>query len=99
VTPPAPVAPSRSSGTATGGPATTRLAGAHLPGDDRAHRLLAVLVLLAMAVGWWYAGGQPARAPRLLGALGGPPGKPAAAVRMGGIGRFARPRPSGPRRL
>jgi hypothetical protein len=83
-----------------------RLAGIRLPGDDRGHRLMAVLVLFAVAGGWWYAGSRPERAPRLLGALAG--GSPDAdrglsrlvgVGRVGGVGRFSRPRQSGPRHL
>jgi hypothetical protein len=98
VTPPAPLAPAPSPPAVNGVPG--QLAAVHLPGDDRAHRLMAVIVLLAMAVAWWYAGGQPARAPRLLGAVGGGAIRPSgAALRVGGIGRFTRPRLGGPRRL
>jgi hypothetical protein len=68
----------------------------HIP-IDQSHRQLAVGLLLAIAVAWWYVGGQSARAPRLLGATAGradtvtPP--------FGGIGRFARPRTGPARRL
>jgi hypothetical protein len=99
---PAPLAPAPAPASrAAGSPqlALGRLAGAHLPGDDRAHRLMAVVVLMAMAAGWWYVGGQPTRQPHLLGALGGASASQAAPVRVGGVGRFSRPRPGGPRRL
>ena len=59
---------------------------------SRGERLLAVVLLLAMAAGLWWVGGQPVRPPRLLGSLGA--GIPVAVdeVRTGGIGRFARVR-------
>lgn len=63
---------------------------ARLPGDDRAHRIMAVAVLVLIAAGWWYVGGRPARGPRLLGALAADASP--VAVRQAGIGRFSRPR-------
>ena len=68
------------------------------PDASRGERLLAVGLLLAIAVALWWIGGQPTRAPRLLGSLGaaqaasatGPAMSPAA---HRGIGRFARARP------
>ena len=66
---------------------------------------MAVSVLLTMGVALWYVGGQPSRAPRLLGSLGSASAAPAAApigaspIRSGGIGRFAKPRSGPPRRL
>lgn len=77
------------------------LAGVRLPGDDRFHRTMAVLVLLGVAAAWWWASGREERAPRLLGALAGraPAVSVPASGRDGGIGRFARPRDTPPRRL
>jgi hypothetical protein len=67
------------------------------PDASRGERLMAVALLLMMGAGLWWIGGQPTRAPRLLGSLAG---RSAAvtAVATGvvgtakGIGRFARPR-------
>jgi hypothetical protein len=76
-----------------------------LPGTSRAHRLMAVLVLIVMAGAWWWVGGQPVPSPRLLGALAGaegPAGGPASGGRstsVGGVGRFSRPRSSQANRL
>jgi hypothetical protein len=77
------------------------LAGVHLPGlsDDRAHRIMAVALLLGMGAALWWVGGQPAREPRLLGALAGASVEPEAARGMGGVGRFRRPRATSVRRL
>jgi hypothetical protein len=61
---------------------------------------MAVALLLAIMIGWWYVGGQSARNPQLLGALAGRTGLIVApAATTGGIGRFARPRTTAPRRL
>jgi len=64
--------------------------------DDRGERVMAVVLLAAIIGCLWWFGGHPTRPPRLLGSLGsdrtaeddaqGPE------VRVGGIGRFARPR-------
>jgi hypothetical protein len=79
----------------------------------RAERITAVLLLLGLVGAWWWVGGQPARNPRLLGAVGAGPaaagaGAAAAPVgtqsvttvaRLGGVGRFAKLRTTAPRRL
>lgn len=59
---------------------------------SRPERLLAVGLLLAMAAGLWWIGGQPVRPPRLLGSLGAGVPIKTAEVRTRGIGRFARVR-------
>lgn len=60
---------------------------------SRGERTLAVLLLLAIAGGLWWVGGQQVRAPRLLGSLGaGTPNVFIPDVRDRGIGRFARVR-------
>ena len=71
-----------------------RLASPLAKDATRGERIGAVGLLLAIALALWWLGGHPARRPRLLGSMGtdvvdigaGP------AVRIGGIGRFARPR-------
>jgi hypothetical protein len=63
-----------------------------LPGDGRSHRIVAVALLLAITIAWWYVGSQPARAPRTLGALAGSDPPAPQPVHLGGIGRFRRPR-------
>jgi len=65
------------------------------PDASRGERLMAVALLLAMGVGLWWVGGQPARPPRLLGSLAAARVPDDAPTVAGGIGRFARPR-SGP---
>lgn len=68
--------------------------------DDRVERVLAVSILLALAVGMWWIGGQPVRPPRLLGSLGSGASAPVATgIRAGGVGRFTRPRRGSPPRL
>ncbi|HUP84936.1 MAG TPA: hypothetical protein VM143_04625 [Acidimicrobiales bacterium] len=64
------------------------------PDASRGERLMAVLLLLALAVALWWVGGKPVRAPRLLGSLGVGAPVDAAEVKTGGIGRFARIRPA-----
>ncbi len=60
---------------------------------SRGERTLAVFLLLAIAAGLWWVGGQQVRAPRLLGSLGaGTPNVFVPDVRDRGIGRFARVR-------
>ena len=71
-----------------------------LPGDERAERIMAVSLLMALAVAWWWFGGQEARGPQLLGSLAGEGRRPSrSAEPTGGIGRFARPRDRRPRPL
>ena len=74
--------------------------------DDRGDRIFAVAVLFVLAAALWWVGGQPVNAPRLLGSLGDRRGAgpsetagSAPAVPVGGVGRFARPRPTRPSRL
>lgn len=61
--------------------------------DTRAERIMAVSLLFFMAVALWWLGGNPARMPRLIGALAGD-GRPARPIPASerGVGRFARPR-------
>ena len=71
--------------------------------DTRGERIAAVVVLLAMVLGLWWFGGHPARAPRMLGSMGSrqvvvTPERRGLA-RLGGVGRFARPRDDAPQRL
>lgn len=65
-----------------------------LPGlpDTRAERIMAVSVLFFMAVALWWLGGNPARMPRLIGALAGGGAVVAAPPPARGVGRFARAR-------
>jgi hypothetical protein len=59
-----------------------------------------VVVLLAMGASLWYFGGEPTRAPRLLGALAGDAPVLVDQVSQGrGIGRFRRERAGLPNRL
>jgi hypothetical protein len=112
--PPTTTAPVATKGGGGGGTAAALPAAVHLPGvkDKRVERLMAVGLLFALGAAWWWVGGQAPRAPRLLGSLGGgrdsaiDGGAPAAAApasapapRLGGIGRFARPRLAAARRL
>jgi hypothetical protein len=72
---------------------------AKLP-DSRTERIMAVLLLLALAAALWWVGGQPTRAPRLLGsAVGGGTAAVDVPVSLGGVGRFARQRIGRPTRL
>ncbi|MGI8793716.1 MAG: hypothetical protein ACR2H3_11160 [Acidimicrobiales bacterium] len=65
---------------------------------SRGERIAAVSLLLLIAAALWWFGGQPVRAPRLLGSLGAkqlalvPVGAAPRNAPVGGIGRFARPR-------
>jgi hypothetical protein len=71
-----------------------------VPGDGRGERIMAVSLLMALATGWWWFGGQQARGPQLLGSLASEGRRPArSAEPTGGIGRFARPRLTKPRPL
>jgi hypothetical protein len=85
-------------------------AASHVPvKDHRLERMMAVGLLFALGAAWWWVGGQAPRAPRLLGSLSGSgeaileDGATVAAAtpatRLGGIGRFARPRLAAARRL
>lgn len=61
------------------------------PNASRSERMMAVALLLGLAVGLWWVGGQPTRPPRLLGSLGAAEVAPAV-VDARGIGRFAKVR-------
>jgi len=61
-------------------------------------RELAVGLLFAIIVAWWYVGGHTTRDPKLLGAVAGR-GSAAVDAVTGGIGRFTRPRTTPPCRL
>lgn len=70
------------------------------PGDERGERIMAVSLLMALAVAWWWFGGQQSRGPVLLGSLGGEGRRPRRVGEpTGGVGRFARPRTTKPRKL
>ena len=69
--------------------------------DSRATRIVAVALLLGIGLALFWFGGQPVRAPQMIGTLGGRMA-PAAVVagpahQVRGIGRFARPRDPGQR--
>jgi hypothetical protein len=80
-----------------------KLAG--LGDPDRGARMAALSGASAIVVGWWMLSTRAVRTPRLLGALAGAgagadaavPSEPA--VRVAGVGRFARARTTSPRRL
>lgn len=69
-----------------------------LPKDKRLQRIMAVALLFALTAAWWWVGGQPTRAPRLLGSIGSSEAPPPA-IKLGGVGRFARARIGLPQRL
>jgi hypothetical protein len=63
-----------------------------------ARRVMAAVVLIALGAALYLISRTPARAPRLIGAFASV-SAPAPPVRVGGIGRFARPRTGPPPRL
>jgi hypothetical protein len=76
--------------------------GARVPlplGDGRGDRILAGVLLAALVGGLWWVAGAPARPPRLLGTLAGDKAPAGAHVTIAGVGRFARLRAGGPKRL
>lgn len=75
------------------------IARAPLPLDNRFDRILAVMLLFAIGGGLWWIGGSPARAPRLLGSLGGGASDRIDRTTFGGVGRFSRPRSGRPPKL
>lgn len=86
-------------------PATTP-AVATTPAGERVRRILAVALLAAIGAAAHQLAKRPPPAPRLIGGLAGrgadgatPPTSATPPPRMGGIGRFARPRTSLPDRL
>ena len=92
--PPAPAAPAPAS------PSLGLRRAGHASGwtKERQQQVMSVGLLMAIAAALWWMGGAAQRAPRLLGSLGGrKPEAQAAAVRVGGVGRFARPRTAAPR--
>lgn len=77
-------------------------------GPRRGPRIMAVVLLMLVGAALFVLAGRPERLPRLLGPFGArlasrglvpATGPEAAAARMGGIGRFARPRIGPPKRL
>ena len=71
--------------------------------DEQAAKVTAAVVLAAIAVGLWFLGSRPQRAPRLLGSVGGPGQVEEVLVRAQitaakprGLGRFARHRDAPP---
>jgi hypothetical protein len=77
---------------ASGGNGATAAATARGPAADstRAERILAALLLFAMAGALWWFGSSSARPPRFVGSTTGRSGQAEPVAR--GIGRFARPR-------
>ena len=71
--------------------------------EDRTARVISTLVLVAMALGFYWLSTQQQRSPRLLGALASATGGRVVVTprveRARGIGRFARPRSTPPSRL
>ncbi|MEY2569524.1 MAG: hypothetical protein QOE35_4053 [Actinomycetota bacterium] len=98
------VGPTAAPAPATGGPvlrsAPTAVA-APLPFvDSRGDRILAFSLLTLIVLALWWVGGTPVRPPKLLGALANDAGATAGQpTNVAGVGRFARARPEGPRRL
>jgi hypothetical protein len=68
---------------------------------DRGARAAALGGASLIVVGWWLLTSQPMRMPRLLGAMAAPPsdGQADSALRVGGVGRFARAREGAASRL
>ena len=101
----APVAAAGDAGAGNGTTANTPTLTFATPGrvgtsDKRGQRAIALALLAAIGLAVWWFGGQPIRAPRLLGSLGaGNVADEPVFVRSGGIGRFARPRGERPPRL
>lgn len=93
--------PAKAPGVA-GGVALPALPGSVVrPGDGRGERIGAVAGMLLLAAALWWLGGQPARAPRLLGGAALAAGDIAdpAPTAVRGIGRFARARSGRAKRL
>lgn len=103
VAPVVPVAPRPSRQAATVPQAAFSPAAAVAPPlrDNRATRIVAVALLLGIGLALFWFGGQPVRAPRMIGTLGGRMTPVAVAAgrphQVRGIGRFARPRDPGQR--
>jgi hypothetical protein len=66
---------------------------------SRSQRVMALAVLALMLGALWWFGSGHVRAPRLLGSLGAGNLRAPAAVHVGGVGRFTRPRNGRPNRL
>lgn len=98
IAPAVPVGPRTSRAAATGPQAALSPAAALTPplNDSRATRIVAVGLLLGIGLALFWFGGQPVRAPRMIGTLGGrmtpAVGAAGPAHQVRGIGRFARPR-------
>jgi hypothetical protein len=68
--------------------------------DSRGDRILAFSLLTLIVLALWWVGGTPVRPPKLLGALANDEGATTGPrTNVAGVGRFARARPEGPRRL
>lgn len=70
-------------------------------GLPKEHRAIAIALLGALAVAWWWIGGAEARRPQRVSAApaGSDAPEPVAGEQVGGIGRFAKPRSGRPRKL
>jgi len=95
---PAPVPVESTSGEVAAPPASLDLTpAADLPDGSRMPQIVAAGLLAAIGAALWWLGGQPERAPRLLGSVGGRAATAEFAVAaverpVRGVGRFARPR-------